>query len=65
MDHIKSVDDLGEHFIRETSYYWEHYKDLKKPGTGKSLGFENIDSAKMIIAECIERYNKEFTGKFQ
>lgn len=33
--HIKSIEDLGEQFIKETTYYWEHYKDLKKPGTGK------------------------------
>src|SRR5690606_1520616 len=32
-DHIKSIDDLGEYFKTETTYYWEHYKDLKKPGT--------------------------------
>lgn len=64
MDHIKSVEDLGEHFIKETTYYWEHYKDLKKPGTGKTLGFEGISSAKEIINECIERYNKKFEGQF-
>jgi inorganic pyrophosphatase len=32
-NHIKSIEDLGEQFIKETTYYWEHYKDLKKPGT--------------------------------
>ena len=29
-----SVEDLGEYFIKETKYYWENYKALKKPGTG-------------------------------
>src|SRR3990167_9678894 len=33
-DHIKSVDDLGEQFKKETTYYWEHIKHLKKAGTG-------------------------------
>jgi len=33
--HIKTIEDLGEQFVKETTYYWEHYKDLKKPGTGK------------------------------
>ena len=31
MDHITSYTQLGEHWLKETQYYWEHYKDLKKP----------------------------------
>jgi inorganic pyrophosphatase len=30
-EHITSYTDLGEYFITETTYYREHYKDLKKP----------------------------------
>ena len=33
MGHIKSIDDLGDYWKKENQYYWEHYKDLKKPGT--------------------------------
>src|SRR3989338_7539129 len=39
MDHIKTLADFGEHFQKETAYYFEHYKDLKKPGTCKVKGF--------------------------
>ena len=39
MDHIKIFEDLGEHWQKETQHYFEHYKDLKKPGTCKVLGF--------------------------
>lgn len=35
MDHITSFEQLGEFWQKETAYYWEHYKDLKKPGTCK------------------------------
>ncbi len=63
-DHINSIEDLSEYFKTETTYYWEHYKDLKKPGTGKTLGFYDAEEAVKIIDECIERYNKEFEGKF-
>lgn len=31
MDHITSYEQLGAHWLKETQYYWEHYKDLKKP----------------------------------
>ena len=64
-DHIKSFEDLGDYFIKETTYYWEHYKDLKKPGTCKVLDFLGIEEAKEIIHECIERYNNEYLPKLQ
>nr|MDD3720225.1 inorganic diphosphatase [Candidatus Gracilibacteria bacterium] len=64
MNHIKTLEDLGEQFIKETTYYWEHYKDLKKPGTGKVEGFFGVDEAIKIIKECEERYVKEYLPKF-
>lgn len=64
MNHIKSIEDLGEHFIKETTYYWEHYKDLKKPWTWKVEWFFDIEEAVKIIKECEERYKKEYLPKF-
>lgn len=63
-NHIKSIEDLGEQFIKETTYYWEHYKDLKKPGTGKVEWFFWVEEAVRIIKECEERYVKEYLPKF-
>lgn len=63
-NHIKSIEDLGEQFIKETTYYWEHYKDLKKPGTGKVEGFFWVEEAIKIIKECEERYVTEYLPKF-
>ena len=62
--HIKTIEDLGEQFIKETTYYWEHYKDLKKPGTGKVEGFFGVEEAVKIIKECEERYVQEYLPKF-
>lgn len=62
-DHIRSFVDLGEYFVKETTYYWEHYKDLKKPGTCKVEGFFGVDEAVKIINECIERYNTDYAPK--
>lgn len=64
VSHIKSVEDLGEYFKTETTYYWEHYKDLKKPGTGKVEGFYDTKEAVKVINECVERYNTEYLPKF-
>ena len=63
MDHITDFTQLGEHFIKETTYYWEHYKDLKKPGTCKVEGFFGVEEAKKIIDECAERYQKDYAPK--
>jgi inorganic pyrophosphatase len=65
MDHIKTVADLGDHWKKETQYYWEHYKDLKKPGTCTVEGFFDAEEAVKIIDECAERYQKEYAPKFE
>jgi inorganic pyrophosphatase len=56
MDHITSYEQLGAHWKTETQYYWEHYKDLKKPGTCKVNGFLDVQSAVKIIKQCEQRY---------
>ncbi len=65
MNHINSFKDLGEHWQKETEHYFEHYKDLKKPGTCKVLGFYEIDKALEIIKECMDRYEKEYKPKLE
>lgn len=56
VDHITSYEQLGAHWLKETQYYWEHYKDLKKPGTCQVNGFFGVDEAVRIIKECEARY---------
>ena len=60
VDHIKTIQDLGPYFRKEVTYYWEHYKDLKKPGTGKVKAFVGVKDAIEIVKECAERYREEF-----
>ena len=59
VDHIKTFEDLGEHWLKETTYYWEHYKDLKKPGTCHVNGFFGVQEAVKTIEECELRYKEE------
>lgn len=63
MDHITSYAELGDHWQKEAQHYFEHYKDLKKPGTCKVLGFFETPDAIQIIKECEERYEKEYKPK--
>lgn len=58
-DSIRSVDDLGERWKQKIAEHFNHYKDLKKPGTTKVLGWGGIEDAQKIIVESIERYGKQ------
>lgn len=55
-DSINSLDDLPKNWKAQIEHHFSHYKDLKKPGSTKVLGFGNIEEAKKIVEECIERY---------
>lgn len=56
---INSLDDLGERWRQQIEHHFTHYKDLKKPGTTKVLGWGDIEAAKAVIAESIERYGNQ------
>ncbi|HXH26804.1 MAG TPA: inorganic diphosphatase [Candidatus Acidoferrum sp.] len=57
-DSINSLDDLGKRWQQKIEFHFNHYKDLKKPGTTEVLGWGDGEEAKQIIAECIERFKK-------
>lgn len=55
-DSINSLDDLGERWKQQIAHHFTHYKDLKKPGSTVVEGWGDVEDAKKIIAESIERY---------
>lgn len=58
-DKVKTLDDLGERWKQKVEYHFSTYKDLKKKGTTKVLGYGDVVAAQEIIAECIERFNNK------
>lgn len=52
---ITSLDDLSDGLTAQIEYHFNHYKDLKKPGTTKVLGWGDAAAAAIIINECIDR----------
>lgn len=58
-DSISSLDDLGERWKQKVEHHFTHYKDLKKPGSTKVLGWGDIDAAKKIIEESVERFKSK------
>lgn len=55
-DSINSLEDLGERWKEQVEHHFTHYKDLYKPGSTKVLGWGDVEEAKKIIAESIERF---------
>jgi inorganic pyrophosphatase len=55
-DSLNTLDDLGERWKQKIEHHFTHYKDLKKPGSTKVLGWGDVEEAKKIVHECIERY---------
>ena len=41
---------------QKIEHHFNHYKDLKKPGSTKVQGWGSVDDAKAIIQECVTRY---------
>lgn len=58
-DAISSLDDLGNRWKQKIEHHFSHYKDLKKPGSTKVLGWGDIEAAKKIVEESIERFKKQ------
>lgn len=56
---IQSLDDIHERFRQKLEHHFTHYKDLKKPGSTKVMGWGDAEEAKDIIRQCIERYNNK------
>ncbi len=54
-----SLDDLPVGLQKQIEHHFNHYKDLKKPGTTHVLGWGDADDAKAIIKECQARWEKE------
>lgn len=58
-DSVNSLDDLGVRWKQKIEHHFAHYKDLKKPGSTTVHGWGDVEAAKKIIAESIERYQNQ------
>lgn len=54
---ITTLEDLPAQLIKQIEHHFTHYKDLKKPGSTIVKGFGDVDEAKAIIHESVERWN--------
>lgn len=57
-DRINSLDDIPQ-LVKQLEYHFTHYKDLKKPGSTIVKGWGDVEEAKTIVKQCIDRYNNQ------
>lgn len=54
-----SLEDLPQQLIKQIEFHFNHYKDLKKAGTTVVQSWGNIEEAKSVVHESIERWNNQ------
>lgn len=57
-DRINSLDDIPQ-LVKQLEHHFTHYKDLKKPGSTIVKGWGDVEEAKTIVKQCIDRYNNQ------
>ncbi|MER3436685.1 MAG: inorganic pyrophosphatase [Chloroflexota bacterium] len=55
--HVATLDDVGEHWLREIETFFATYK-LLEPKQTEVLGWHDVHTALRVIAECRERYQR-------
>ena len=55
-DCYSSLSDLPKRTLEQIEFHFNHYKDLKKPGTTKVEKFGDIEEAKTVIKDAIKRW---------
>jgi inorganic pyrophosphatase len=56
---INDINDVPELWIKQVEYHFNHYKDLKKPGTTTVQGWGDVADAKAVIKECQKRWTEQ------
>lgn len=56
---INNLADLSDQFKKQIEHHFSHYKDLKKPGSTVVKGWGDVERAKAIVHESIERWNNK------
>ncbi len=56
-DHIKDLNDMPEHVLKEIAHFFQVYKDLENKETVIE-GWEGPEEAAKLIDECIARYKE-------
>jgi len=56
---IQALDDVPAQLLKQIEFHFNHYKDLKKPGSTKVEGFYGLDEAKLVIRASQARWKEQ------
>ncbi len=56
---IISIDEIHAQWKEKIEHHFNHYKDLKKPGSTKVEGWGDAEEAKKVIRESITRWKNK------
>jgi inorganic pyrophosphatase len=54
-DHVRSLEDVGEHWLREIETFFATYK-LLEPKQTEVLGWHDLEETRETVANCRDRY---------
>ena len=54
-DHVRSLPDIGEHWLREIETFFATYKQLE-PKQTEVLGWHDLDETLRMVGACRDRY---------
>ena len=57
-DCYKTLEDLPKRTLEQIEFHFNHYKDLKKPGTTKVEKFGDLKEAQKVIKDSIARFEE-------
>ena len=60
--HVSTLEDLGEHWLREIETFFATYKQLE-PKQTEVLGWHDLEETLRTVATCRERYRVERGGQ--
>lgn len=56
-DAIQTLADVPAQLIKQIEFHFNRYKDLKKPGSTRVESWGDVEEAKAVVHESIERWN--------
>lgn len=55
---VKDLADLADAWKQQVEHHFNHYKDLKKSGTTKVLGWGDANAAWQTVQDCAQAFTK-------
>ncbi len=56
-ENVKNINDLPPATLNQIKHFFEHYKDLEPGKWSRVRGFLNVEEARKLVLEAIEKFN--------